>query len=141
MNNDGDVRDQVDGQPDPRSMDTQDLQRLAVDFPAIDLNAGFTLDGLRQHAGRDRTIELAGLARLGGKGQRQAVQAFGDRAHFLVEAGAQLHPGSSNPVGLLEGARRGQHGHPLRQEEIASVAVGDFLGVTGAAKFVHVLEE
>jgi hypothetical protein len=46
----------------------------------------------------------------------------------------------ADPLRLFERAGGGKHSQPLRDEEIAPVAIGDLFDVAGAPQFVNVLE-
>ena len=85
-----DLGDEIHGQADADRVLAQGAQRLHVQLLALQGIAGLFLDGVDHILGSDRTVQLAGLACPGPKGDLDFRQRLGDRPHFLVDDGALL---------------------------------------------------
>src|SRR5690606_20253445 len=89
----------------------------------------------------DRAVEFTGLTSFGGEDKRNFLDEVGNALEFFVLGVAADLSLRLDLLHLLERAIGGEDGQSLRDEEVASVAIGNLLDVAGAAEFVNVLDK
>ena len=115
-----------------------DLERFVqLDLPAIDVEA-LLLERLGNVAGRDRSEQLIGFARLAQELHLEPVKLLGQRFGFRLFLGGAAHSGGLH---LLDDSLVGDGGlnrQFLGQQKIPPVSLGDFHHLAAVAQLGHV---
>jgi hypothetical protein len=141
VDNDGEGRHEVDRQAQPGRMNTEGLDRFAVDLALVGGEARLALERFRQHGRRDRAVELARFPGLGREDERYPGDLLGDPAQLLIEFRTLRLGRAPDLVGLFDRAGGGQHRQPFGEQVVAAVAIGDLLDIAGTPQFVDVFQE
>src|SRR5581483_7144202 len=111
---------------------TQALDRLSqLDVAPIQLDLMVALEGGNHVLGGDRAVQALLRPGFGGDSQCQVGQLFGQLLGISQGAGVALGVGLTLGFQLLELVRGGSQGQPARQQEVASVAIGNVAHFAG----------
>src|SRR6266498_3543609 len=141
MDDNLDFGDQVHGQANMSGELSKIADRLHVNLLLLDFVARLFLNGSCHILRGDGTIELPCFPSLGGKDYGDAVDMGGEVFEFGVLFRAADFSGGTNFLSLLERACCSEHCQSLRDEKVASIAIGDFFDVASAPQFVNVLDK
>src|SRR5262249_4395128 len=99
----------------------------------VDGLAELGLEGGGDVRGRDGAVEPAVCAGLGAEGDLGLAETAGERLVLGREAALAARLGLAVCLSLLDGGRAGDGRQAARNQEVAGVAVGDFLDIAGLA--------
>ncbi len=141
MHDDADFGSQINGEADMGLEIAQGTQGLNFQRVAVELQVIFFVDSINDHLGGNGAIQLARFTGAAAKSDKGAFKNFGNAGHFLVQRGAAGSGLGANVFHLAQSAGGSEDSQTLRKQEVAAIAIGDFLGVTGAAKLVDIFEQ
>ena len=136
-----DDRNDIDGQTNVSLVFTKGADRLNVDHAFVDFNTGFFADFICNHLGSDGAVEFARFSGFACKCDPCAVDSFGNNAHFAAQLFAKNFSLRTNAFSLFQCARGSQNGVSLRDQIVASVAIGNLFDITRVTKMINIFQQ